>query len=73
MQLYNQIALRENEELYNYLKSNSPYFKLFNRDLIDSKTFLKEMKIKYKKRNTDKITKALDNMEMVSSILDILK
>ena len=73
MQLYNQIALRENEELYNYLKSNSAYFKLFNRDLIDSKTFLKEMKIKYKKRNSDKITKALDNMEMVSSILDILK
>ena len=73
MQLYNQIALRENEETYNYLKSNSTYFKLFNRDLIDSKTFLREMKIKYKKRSTDKITKALDNMEMVSSILDILK
>ena len=73
MQLYNQIALRENEELYNYLKINSTYFKLFNRDLIDSKAFLKEMKIKYKKRNTDKITKALDNMEMISSILDILK
>lgn len=73
MQLYNQIALKENEVMYNYLKMNSEYFKLFSRDTINFKLFSREMNIKYKKRTTDKINNVLESMDIVNSILDILK
>lgn len=73
MQLYNQIAFKENPKLYNYLKSNSFYFKELNRDTIDAKVFLKEMKIKYKERATDKLSSAAENIELISSVLNVLK
>ena len=31
------------------------------------------MKTKYKKRTTDKVSSLIDNMDLVSSVLDILK
>ena len=73
MQLYNQIAFMENEDLYNYLKENSEYFKYFNRDAIDIKTFENRMNKKYKKRASDKINNALEKIEMIDTMLDILK
>lgn len=73
MQLYNQIALRENVELYNDLKNNSEYYKLFNRDLISYQEFYKVMQKKYKRGKIDKMIKTLDNIDIINSILDILK
>lgn len=73
MQIYNQLALRDNPKLYNYLKENSYFFKCFNRDVINLKIFEKEMKIKYKERVTDKLNSAVENMELISSVLSILK
>ena len=73
MQLYNQIAFKNNPKLYNYLKMNSYYFKALNRDMMDSKIFEKEMKIKYKERTTDKLNSAMENIELISSVLNVLK
>lgn len=73
MQLYNQMAFRENPKLYNYLKANSYYFKALNRDAINYKNFEKDMKIKYKERTTDKLNSAVDNIELISSVLSALK
>lgn len=73
MQLYNQIAIRENVKLYNYLKQNSYYFKQFNRDTIDTKQFMQEMRIKYKERTTDKLNNAVENIELITSVLNVLK
>lgn len=73
MQLYNQIAFRENPKLYNYLKQNSYYFKNLNRDFMDYKIFEREMKNKYKERTTDKLTSAVENIELISSVLNIFK
>ena len=73
MQLYNQVALKQNPKLYQYLKENSYYFKNFNRDLINEKIFAKEMNIKYKERFSDKLNNAVDSMDLISSVLDILK
>ncbi len=73
MQLYNQIAFRENAKLYAYLKQNSYYFKQLNRDTIDIKMFEKEMKIKYKERASDKLNSAVENIELISSVLNVLK
>ena len=73
MQLNNQSRFKENVKQYNYLKQNSYYFKSLNRGIIDYDKFVSEMKIKYKERTTDKISNAIDNMDLISSVLDILK
>lgn len=73
MQLYNQISLKENDLMYNYLKINSQYFKYFSRDIINYNSFAKEMKKKYKIRVTDKIYDAIDNAQFISSILNEFK
>lgn len=73
MELYNQIAFRENPKLYNALKDNSYYFKYLNRGVIDAKKFSQDMKILYKERTSDKIGSLVDNIDLISSVLDILK
>lgn len=73
MRLNDQINFKENNNNYLLLKENSYYIKTLNRQEIDYKTFVNEMKIKYKNRTTDKINKVIDNMDLISSVLDILK
>lgn len=73
MQLPNIMAFKENEKEYNYLKLNSYYFKELNRGEKNFNNFVTDMKVKYKERTTDKLASAIDNIEMVSSILDVFK
>ena len=73
MRLNDQINFKENNNNYLLLKENSYYIKALNRQEIDYKTSVNEMKIKYKNRTTDKINKVIDNMDLISSVLDILK
>ncbi len=73
MELEQQIKFRENEKYFNYLKNNSYYFKELNRGNITYEQFVKDMKIKYKERTSDKISSFIDNIDIVSSIIDTLK
>lgn len=73
MRLYNIINFKEKQDLYNLLKLNSSYIKDLNRGTLDYKGFDNIMKTKYKKRTTDKVSSLIDNMDLVSSVLDILK
>ena len=73
MQLQNQIYFKNNIKEYNYLKENSWYIKDLNRGVKNYEDFVKEMKVKYKERTTDKINSALDNIGVISSVLDVLK
>ena len=73
MQIFNQIEFRNNPKMYNYLKENSFYFKVLNRGSLDFKMFERDMKEKYKERTTDKLNSAVENMELVSSVLNILR
>lgn len=70
-ELYNKI--KSNPKIYDLLKQNSYYIKYLNRDPNYYKTFLSEIKKKYKLRATDKINEAMDNIDLVSSILETLK
>lgn len=67
------MQFRENAKSYRQLKENSYYFKELNRGLIDYKKFNEDMKIKYKERVTDKINNVVENMDLISSVLDVLK
>lgn len=73
MHLFNIINFKEKQDLYNLLKLNSSYIKDLNRGTMDYKGFDNIMKTKYKKRTTDKVSSLIDNMDLVSSVLDILK
>lgn len=73
MRLFNIINFKEKQDLYNLLKLNSSYIKDLNRGTMDYKGFDNIMKTKYKKRTTDKVSSIIDNMDLVSSVLDILK
>ena len=63
----------ENQKILNHFKENSYYIKYLNRDPKYYKTFLNDMKILYKERVTDKISDTIDNVEMVSEVIDTIK
>ena len=67
------MAFRENPKSYDLLNQNSYYFKSLNRGVVDYKKFVSDMKVKYKERATDKLESIMDNMELVSSVLNVLK
>lgn len=73
MQKYLQITFKNDFKNYELLKENSFYFKSLNRGTIDYKGFVQEMKLKYKTRLSDKLESLMDNMELVSSVLNVLK
>ena len=73
MNLKNQISFRNNINNYNYLQLNSWYYKELNRGNKNYSDFEKDMKNKYKQRTTDKISNAIDNIDVITSMLDMIK
>ena len=62
----------ENEKLLNQLKDHSYWIKELNRNPESINIFKKQMKILYKERPSDKINSALDNIDLISSIVDTI-
>ena len=62
----------EDEKLLNHLKEHSYWLKELNRNPSSINTFIKQMKIVYKERTTDKINSAIDNIDIISSIIDTI-
>ena len=73
MTLETQFKIRSNPLLTKYLHENSYWYKILNRNPNEFDRFVSEMKINYKLRPQDRISKALDTFEMVSSIISTLK
>ena len=73
MELKEQIQFKNNPKYYQYLKENSNYIKLLNRGVINYQIFTNEMKKRYKERVTDKLESVVDNIDIINSVLDILK
>ena len=49
------------------------YYKCQRWGTIDFKTFTENMKTLYKERITDKINNVVENIDLISSVLNILK
>ena len=73
MTLDTQFKLKSNPLYLKYLHENSYWYKILNRDPSEFNNFVQELRVNYKLRPQDKITKALDTFEMVSTILSTLK
>ncbi|MBE6161279.1 MAG: hypothetical protein E7158_03565 [Firmicutes bacterium] len=67
------MKLENDPKMSNYLKINSEWYKYLNRNPINYQKFVNAMKEKYKIRTSDKINSVIDNIDTVSSILNILK
>lgn len=72
MQLNILSSLNE-EKLLPYLKENSDWIKYLNRNPKNYALFKNEIKTKYKLRKTDKINNAIENIDLISNVLNILK
>lgn len=73
MELEIQQKLREDKKMYAYLKENSEWMKLLNRNKNHYQNFINEMKEKYRLRMTDKVSDAIDNIDLISTVLSTLK
>ena len=62
----------ENERLLNHLKEHSYWLKELNRNPSSITLFEKQMKVIYKERPSDRINGVIDNIDIISSLIDTL-
>lgn len=73
MNLNLQYKINQDPRQKQLLRENSYWYKYLNRSEIYYKDFINDMKDKYKLKPTDRINKMVDNINMISSFLDVLK
>lgn len=73
MNLDTQFKLKNNPLYLKYLRENSNWYKVLNREPNSFKFFEEEAKANYKLRPTDRISKVLEYVEMMESIMSTLK
>ncbi len=73
MQMRVLLEIKKDKKMWDLLKLNSYWVKGLNRDSSSIKRFKEDMKVKYKLRTTDKISDAIDNIDLISNVLSALK
>lgn len=73
MQYQTLMELKKNKKMWDLFKMNSYWIKELNRNPDSIKRYKEDMKIKYKLRTTDKISDAIDNIDIISNVLSALK
>lgn len=68
-----QMEIKKRKKYYDYLRENSNWFKELNRNQYNFNNFNSFIKEKYRLKITDKLGDAMDNINMISSFLDIMK
>lgn len=73
MDLNTQYKIFSNNLLHQYLRENSYWYKLLNRNPLLLSDMIQEMKDKYKLNTSDKIERLGDKISLIESFLDVLK
>ena len=73
MNLDIQFKLKNNPLYIKYLRDNSYWYKILNREPDSFENFEEEVKINYKLRPSDRINQVLDYIEMFETIMSTLK
>lgn len=68
-----QYRINNDINLKKFIRENSYWYKALNRDSDNFKYFVEDMKVKYKLTPADKLSKAIDNISMIQSFLEVLK
>ncbi len=72
MNLYTIHEIKNNPLLYSYLRVNSSWYKLLNRDPNNLKKMEQEAKSYYKLTLPDKIERFTNKVELISTFMDVL-
>lgn len=73
MTIETQFYIRNNPNIYRFLRENSSWYKYLNRNPNNMKELESEMKKKYKLTTKDKVEKLSNNLLMISQVLEALK
>ncbi len=73
MKLDTLFAIRQDKNLYTYLKYHSHWYKVLKRNPLALKEMEQEMKKEYKLTTTDKISDLASKLQMVRTFLDVLR
>ena len=73
MNLNLQYKIKQDPRQLRFLRENSYWYKYLNRSEAYYKDFINDMKDKYKLKPTDRLNKMMENIEMFSTFLDVLK
>lgn len=73
MNLDTQFKLKNNPLYLKYLRENSYWYKMLNREPNNLKFFEEEVKTNYKLRPEDRMNKVLDYIEMIEMVMSTLK
>lgn len=68
-----QFKIRNNPNYQKYIRENSHWYKILNRNPAMFQRFEEKVKEDYKLRTSDKISKALSTIEMVQNIVSSFK
>jgi hypothetical protein len=68
-----QFKIKNNDLYKEYLRENSEWYKVLNRNPGAFKEFEENVKIRYGLRPTDKINKFIDTAHMISTLVSSLK
>lgn len=73
MEINLQYKIKNTKGYYEYLKDNSWWIKNLSRNPDSFNDYQNYLKDKYKLRTSDKISKAIDNIDLISSLLSAIK
>lgn len=73
MQLITIFALKKDVKMHEYLKKNSEWYKLLNRNSSNYDIYVRAMKKKYRLNITDKISDTIDNIDLITGIINAVK
>ncbi len=73
MQVSVQIRIKNDPNLYRYLRENSHWYKYLNRSPFALKNMEEEMKEKYKLTTVDKIENISRTISFVQTFMDVIK
>ena len=65
--------IKGNKEIYHYLRENSKYYKNLNRNPEFIKQIEELAKKRYKLTMSDRIEKISENINLISTFMDVLK
>lgn len=66
-----QLKLKENPLYVKFIRENSQWYKILNRNPDKFNDMVNAMKVKYKLRATDKINNVLDSVDLVTKIFKV--
>ena len=68
-----QNKINNDINLKRFLRENSYWYKILNRNESSFFDFANDMKVKYKLTTSDKINRTIDNIGMLQGFLEVLK